>query len=461
MPDSFDHDAPQATISRRERRRQRLDRAIVLARRHGPTAPIWRKRVAILSGAVLLGLFAILFAGIADRANACFMALYRLAPWSPLILTPLGFAALVWLTRTLAPDAKGSGIPQIMAARLEPDKAMDSLASARTAIMKFVATIGALLVGASVGREGPTVQISAAIMAYAHRVLRMPVRASVIIAGGAAGVAAAFNTPLAGVTFAIEELAAAYEQRMTMLVMTAVLISGMVSLGLNGDYVYFGAMTDVLPLPSALMVIPVAGVIGGLAGGGFARLMLDFARSELSLFARMRSKPVWLAAGAGLIVAVTGCLTGFTWGTSYEPARLIITGVHAPYWFGPAKFIATLATAVSGLPGGIFAPSLATGAGVGNLLRLVFPAQAAGPVVLLGMVGYFTGVVRAPLTAVVILSEATASHGLLLPLLATAIIADWIASYVCEERLYHGLSKGFMPSASRREPGDPPGHSAT
>jgi H+/Cl- antiporter ClcA len=281
-------------------------------------------------------------------------------------------------------------------------------------------------------------------MAYAHKLFRVPIRASVMVAGGAAGVAAAFNTPLAGVTFAIEELAAAYEQRMTLLVMTAVLISGMVSLGLNGDYVYFGAVGATLPLAKAILVIPVAGVAGGLTGGLFSRFMLAFSLSQHPWLVTVRRRPVWTAAGMGLVVAAVGCATGLTWGTSYEPARLMISGANAPGWFGPAKFATTLATAVSGLPGGIFAPSLATGAGLGDLLRWFFPATAAGPVVLLGMVGYFTGVVRAPLTAVVILSEATASHGLLLPLLATAIIADWVAGFVCEERLYHGLSHAFM-----------------
>lgn len=136
-----------------------------------------------------------------------------------------------------------------------------------------------------------------------------------------------------------------------------------------------------------------------------------------------------------------------TWGTGYLPARLIILGNHAPFWFGPAKFVATLATAVSDMPGGIFAPSLATGAGLGDLLRVLSPAAAAGPVVRLGMIGYFTGVVRAPLTAVVIISEATASRGLLLPLLATALIAEVTSSLVCRERLYHGLSRGFTNAA--------------
>jgi len=426
------------------------DRWLILARRHGPAAPAWRNRAAILTGAILLGLVALVFAHLADWANHLFLALYRRAKWAPLLLTPAGFAALVWFTRRFAPDARGSGIPQIMAARADPEGAMQSLASARTAIVKFGLTIGGLLVGASVGREGPTVQISASIMGYAHRLFRVPLRASVMVAGGAAGVAAAFNTPLAGVTFAIEELAAAYEQRMTLLVMAAVLISGMVSLGLAGDYIYFGAMTDTLPIGQAILVSPVAGVVGGLAGGLFARAMLDFTRSPRRPLVWLRAHPVLTAAVAGAIVAIVGCTTGLTWGTSYEPARLIIIGNEAPAWFGPAKFLATLATAVSGLPGGIFAPSLATGAGLGDLLRHLFPLTAAGPVVLLGMAGYFTGVVRAPLTAVVIISEATASHGLLLPLLATALIADSVASLVCRERLYHGLSGAFLPKGASR-----------
>jgi H+/Cl- antiporter ClcA len=433
----------------------RFRNARELARRHGPTAPIWRHRAAILSGAVALGLVALLFAGAADWASGLFLRVVHVLWWAPLVATPAGFALLVWLTRRYAPAARGSGIPQIMAARLDPEGAMSSLASARTACAKFAMTIGALLLGASVGREGPTVQISATIMGYAHRLFRVPLRSSAMIAGGAAGVAAAFNTPLAGVTFAIEELAAAYEQKMTLLVMTAVLISGMVSLGLAGDYVYFGAMTDTLPLAPALLIVPVAGVIGGLTGGAFARAMLAFSRSAWAPLAAARERPVLTAAVMGLVVAAIGCATGLTWGTSYEPARLIITGADAPWWFGPAKFAATLATAVSGLPGGIFAPSLATGAGLGALLKGLFSGSAAGPVVLLGMTGYFTGVVRAPLTAVVIISEATASRGLLLPLLATALIGDATSSLVCPERLYHGLARAFVPAGHAPDEDEP------
>jgi H+/Cl- antiporter ClcA len=422
-----------------------LRRARVMTRRHGPEAMAWRRRIATLAGAILVGIVALLFADMADEANHIFIRIVARWWWAPLIVTPAGFMFVAWIALKFAPAAKGSGIPQVMAATKDPEASMRHLVSARTAIAKFFLTTSTLLFGASVGREGPTVQIAASIMGYAHRMLHVPLRASVFIAGGAAGVAAAFNTPLAGVAFAIEELAAAYEQRMTLLVMTAVLIAGMVSLGIAGDYVYFGAMRQTMGVKEALLVTPVAGIIGGIAGGLFSRLMLSFGSAQIAPIAWCRARPVAFALGCGIVVALLGVATGLTWGTGYQTARAIIEGQDVPIWFGVAKFLSTLATALSGLPGGIFAPSLSVGAGIGDMLRSLFPAYPPGAIVLLGMVAYFTGVVRAPLTAVIIISETTASRGLMMPLLASALVADFAAQLVCKEKLYHGLSQRFLP----------------
>ncbi|UXC91490.1 chloride channel protein [Sphingobium sp. RSMS] len=422
----------------------------LLLRRHGPEALVWRRRIAILGGAILTGLVALLFAHLADEASELFLELTKLRPEAPLLLTPLGFAAIVYVTRKWAPAASGSGIPQVMAASRDPDHGLKRLVSARIVSVKFVMTILALLLGASVGREGPTVQISASITAYAHRLMAIPLRASVYIAGGAAGVAAAFNTPLAGVAFAIEELAAAYEQRMAVLVMAAVLIAGMVSLGLAGDYVYFGVMRETLNVHQALVAAPAAGVIGGLAGGCFSRLMLSVAKGTTKPVRWLRERPILFATGCGFVVAFLGTVTGLTWGTGYQTANAVIAGGDVPIWFGAAKFMATLATAVSGIPGGIFAPSLSVGAGIGDLLRSIFPDHPSGAIILLGMVAYFTGVVRAPLTAVIIISETTASRGLMMPLLGSALIADFAAQLISKERLYHGLSKKFEGGVDRK-----------
>jgi H+/Cl- antiporter ClcA len=411
-----------------------------------PAAPLLRARLAAIAGAVILSLAATAFARSGEAAQRPFVALAAATPWLPLVLTPLLFTGIVALTRRYWPAARGSGIPQAIAAGHNPAASASSpLLSPATAVAKFFATLAMLFAGGAVGREGPTVQISAAIMVVVHRWLRVPVTAGVIIAGGAAGVAAAFNTPLAGVAFAIEELASAFEQKVAVFVMAAVMISGLVSLGVGGDYVYFGAMSQALPLRDVLLVAPIAGLGGGALGGLFSRALIALATSTQRLPSALRARPLLLAGGCGLVVAAAGVLThGQTWGTGYEQTRHLLAGGHAPLWFGPARFVATLATAVSGAPGGIFAPSLSVGAGLGVLIASLMPSSPAGAVVLLGMAGYFTGVVRAPLTAAIIMMEMTAERSMVLPLFATALIADWASARVCHPKLYHALSRQFL-----------------
>lgn len=410
-------------------------------------------------GAVALGLIALAFAWAADMAQEGFHRLLHAAPYAPLALTPSAFVLIVWITRRWFPQAKGSGIPQIIAAGEQPEHSVSrGLISVRVAAAKLLLTIVALLAGASVGREGPTVQIGAAVMAGAHRLLRVPITAAVIIAGGAAGVSAAFNTPLAGVAFAIEELAAAYEQRLALLVMGAVMVSGLVSLSLAGDYIYFGAVQRTLPVGMALMVAPIAGAVGGACGGGFSRLLLAVARATRGRIGWIKQRPLLFAGVCGLLVALIGLASGgLSWGTGYAPARAMMEGHPQPWWFAPAKFTATFLTSASGAPGGIFAPSLATGAGVGGLIAAASPPDIRSAVVMLGMIAYFVGVVRAPLTGVVIVSEMTADRAMILPLFLTAIVADFVAKAVCKERLYYGLSEEFRRKpAAGAEPDAPP-----
>jgi len=400
--------------------------------------------MATATGAILVGLVALLFAEAANKAIEIFRGHIASIRWLPLLVTPAGVMAIVLATRRFTPEGKGSGIPQVIAAADDPESSLGTLISLRVGIAKLLMTAAGLLAGASVGREGPTVQVSAAIMARVHRFFRVPLTPGVIIAGGAAGVAAAFNTPLAGVAFAIEELANAFEQRVAMLVMTAILIAGIVSLGIAGDYVYFGTMPATLGLGRTLIVAPVAGVLGGLFGGLFARLVLAITYHRKRYLGPLAKRPLLWALLCGLAIAAIGIATGVTWGTGYAEAKAAVEGAPESLWFGPGKFLATLLSTVAGLPGGIFSPSLATGAGVGNLLCLLFPNDPRGAVVLLGMIAYFTGVVRAPLTTVVIIVEATASRGMILPLFASALVADASARLVCKDKLYHALAREFV-----------------
>lgn len=404
----------------------------------------WRRRVATLAGAIAIGVVALAFARAGDLAIGTFESLVARWAWLPLILTPAIFVTCAWLTRVAAPAAAGSGIPQVVAA-VRNEEADDRLFSLRAGLAKITLTILALFGGASVGREGPTVQVGAAIMTATHRAAGAAIRRSVLIAGGAAGVAAAFNTPLAGIAFAIEELAIAYEQRMAALVMGAVILAGMTAQGIAGNYTYFGSIEATLPLHTVILAAPLAGLVGGALGGLFSRTLIS-TRQKVRASALFGPRPVVFALVCGLVVAGIGVASGgLTWGTGYEPARVALEGHSVSGWLGPAKFAATLATSLSGIPGGIFAPSLAVGAGFGEWLTWLFPADSHGAIVMLGMVAYFTGVVRAPLTAVIILTETTGNIGLLLPLFAAALVADWAGAMVCRERLYHALARDFLP----------------
>ncbi|WP_428332970.1 chloride channel protein [Novosphingobium sp.] len=412
-----------------------------------------RSRLAALTGAVLLAFVAIGFARCGDWVQAVFARTNAAHPLASLAMAPLLFMAVVWITRRTAPLARGSGIPQVMAAAEHPvGIAAGQSLGLGTATVKFFGTLAVLVAGGSAGREGPSVQIGAAIMRAVHRWMRVPLTSGIVIAGGAAGVAAAFNTPLAGIAFAIEELAAAFEQRVAMTVMAAVMLAGLVSLSLDGDYIYFGAMTATIAGTKMLTLMigagVVAGVFGGLLGGGFARILIAFAWSQGGWIARMRKRPIVLAGVCGVIVAATGYLSdGQSWGTGYATTRALLSGGAAPLSFGPTKFIATVATALSGAPGGIFAPSLSVGAGLGQWLSVAFtwffPGIAPGAFVLVGVAAYFTGVTRAPLTAVIIVMEMTADRGMILPLMAAALVADAVSTLVCKRKLYHALSLQF------------------
>jgi H+/Cl- antiporter ClcA len=432
--------------------RDRASRAGRLARhwlRPGP----WIRRLVFWGGAVATGAVAVAFARGSDIAlRFCHTAAQQNAFW-PWLAPPLGLALVAWLTRRVFPGAQGSGIPQTIAAlSLTASDARDRLLSMRIAVGKFLLTILGLASGASVGREGPTVQIGASIMHSLGRLARFPAAdldRGLILAGGAAGVAAAFNTPLAGIVFAIEELSRSFEERNSGTIFTAVILAGITSVALVGNYTYFGSTQASLPEPRMWLIVPICGVLGGLAGGIFARCMLRLRRGlPGGLGAMSAQSPVRFAFLCGLIVACLGwASSGATFGTGYAEARALVQQeAESNTWFPLAKAFATLASYATGIPAGIFAPSLAVGAGLGGTLSRYVHFAPGGAVVVLTMAAYFAGVVQAPLTSLVIVSEMTGNRSLTLPLMAVALIGRGASALVCRESLYRALASSFLSS---------------
>lgn len=416
---------------------------------------LWRRRLLFLAGGVCVGLAAVLMAKLADAAQDGFRRMLGLSPLLVLVLAPAGFALCAHLARTVFPNAQGSGIPQVIAARHTRDAGLrHALVSLKVAGGKIAVMTLGLLCGGSIGREGPTVQVGAAIMAAVGRLTpeRLP---GLMLAGGAAGVAAAFNTPLAGIVFGIEELGRAYESRSSGLVIAAIVAAGLTSLLLIGNYTYFGTTQAVLPPGRAWIAVPAIGLAGGLCGGLFSRIVILFARGVPgragALIAR---RPVVFAALCGLGVALCGLASGGTvYGTGYEEARAILHGdAPAALDFAPLKFLATVLSSISGIPGGLFAPSLAVGAGLGAGLHGLFADVPVGALVLIGMVSYLTGVLQAPITSFVIVTEMTQDHALVIPLMVAALAADAASKLVCRGGLYHALAELLLARSAPSAP---------
>ncbi len=406
----------------------------------------WQRRAIFVAGGLLVGVAAALLAIGADAAQHQFAFLAGRWPYAPLLVTPLGFGLAAALMRRVFPNTQGSGIPQAIAARqLATTKARAGLVGFRIAVGKVLLTLLGLLVGASIGREGPTVQVGASLMFSVGRLSprRQP---GLILAGAAAGVAAAFNTPLAGIVFGIEEMSRSFEARTSGLVLGTVILAGLTSIALLGDYTYFGTTSAALAYGVNWLAVPVCGVLGGLSGGLFSRILVLMANGLPGVVGRMiKSHPIAFAILCGFAVSLCGVLShGAVFGTGYAQARDLLHAGSQSFAFAPLKFAATALSSVSGIPGGIFSPSLAVGAGLGADIAPLFPSASMGAIVLLGMVSYFTGVVRAPITAFVIVSEMTGSHAMLVPLMSAALIAEGCSRLVAREGVYHALARQFL-----------------
>lgn len=410
---------------------------------------VWATRAIVMVAAAVAGLAVAGFTWLSERAFHLFSNLYQQQPWAPLLWLPLCCAAIVWLTRRYAPAAAGSGIPQVMAA-LEPQvdgAGLGHFVSLRLSVAKMVLTAWGFLAGLSLGREGPSVQVAAGILLTARRWL--PQRSAVtahglLVAGGAAGIAAAFNTPLGGIMFAIEELSRTPEQRSSGLLMSAIVLAGLMAVSIYGNASYFATIHVAgidwsLLLPGLLVAL-----LSGLAGGLFSRLLQSSLGGHgRDACSRLRQRrPVLFAACCGLALALTGMATGgATFGSGYSATHDMLAGTdNVPALFFPLKLVATWLTTWSGVPAGIFAPSLAIGAALGHDVALLLHSSHGPALIALGMAGFLAAATQAPLTSFIIVMEMVDGHAMVLSLMACTMVAR-TASRVVSQPLYPVLAR--------------------
>lgn len=423
-----------------------------------------------MTAAFLAGLVAVGYAQIFRIVERFFVRDVLPHPgWLPLI-TPVCIVSGWWMVSRFAPYAGGSGIPQVMAAmELEESETasglVNRLLSVRVAVVKIVSSLLCILGGGVAGREGPTLQVSASIFYFLGKRIKvwrstMAVE-SWILAGAAAGMAAAFNTPLGGIVYGIEELANKHFARVRTTVLTAVLIAGMVSVWLVGSYLYLGytavGKVSFRIVPAAI----VLGIVGGAVGALFGEAIFAFQRFLLRHFRIQRVRTgLGIALVCSFLLVGVGLVDDLAFGPGNRLTSEILAGrVHAGIETVLSRFVTTLVTYVSGCAGGIFAPSLALGASLGNWLSSWWHGENAVLLSLLGMIAVLTGVTLCPFTSFVLILEMTDRHSAIFAMMMTALAAQGSAHLITRHSFYEksrraittGLLRSLSPPANSED----------
>jgi chloride channel protein, CIC family len=413
-----------------EQRRRQLPRALVVGLVAGLIAVAFRRLLEILDAA------RIHLADVAHgHAIVCLVALVAFGA--------LGAAVAVFVVERFAPEASGSGIPHVKAVL----SGMRPMRSLRVIAVKFAGGLSGIGAGLALGREGPTVQMGAAVgsMVSAWFGATPRERRTLIAAGAGAGLTAAFNAPLAGLVFVLEEVqrdfapgvfAAAFIASATADVTTRLLI---------GQLPVFHFPTATIPALSTLPVSLLLGIAAGLLGVVFNRALLR----TLDLFQRLRGWPGWMrgaavGAGVGVVAWWAPHAVGGGNGLVVETLSGNVAGwALAPFF--ALRFALTMASYGCGAPGGIFAPLLVLGSEIGlaagKLAAFFFPLTVDHPEIfaVVGMGAYFSGIVRAPLTGIVLIVEMTGDYSLVLSLLVACLSAYGIADFARDEPVYEAL----------------------
>lgn len=410
----------------------------------------WKQRLIFWLGAIMVGLVIVMMTMLSEWAAQTYRVLALQYPWFHFVIPPVGLGFTAWLTFRFFPGSERSGIPQVKTALEFADnfKETAKLISLRIAIGKMFLPIMGLLSGASVGFGGPAVHVGASVMLSLGKVIKFPphyLEKGLILAGSAAGFAAMFSTPLAGIIFAVEEMGRTLEERISSLVLTAIIFSGVTAYALLNSYIYFEDESLIMPIGQSWFAIPLCGIIGGFLGGLFSKITIFGSR----LLKRTGISMVVIAIACGGIIATVNYFSnGATVGTGYQQTKAILHSAQAMEPSYPfLKMLATCATFFSGIPSGIFVPSLATGAGVGVDLANWFPIAPASAMILLSMTAYFSGMLQTPLTSFVIVMEMTNSHEIMIPLMATAFLASGTSKLIHSIPLYLALCEAYrLPS---------------
>lgn len=405
--------------------------------------------------AFLASLVCVVYAGLFKEAEGLYRRLAADHPSWTWVWTPLCLLGCWALVAFLAPEASGSGIPQVLAAndlKGEKDRPwVDRLLSLKGVAVKIAASLLAGLGGAVLGREGPTIHISASIFRGVSRLFRkfrvQTDESAWIVAGAAAGLAAAFNTPLGGIVFAIEEMSVHFKRFRTVLI-SSIIIAGLVSQWILGSYLYLGyPQINEFPF-SIFWPALLVGAVSGLFGAFYGQCL----KGVVTWRGRLKTKTqlALLALACGLVLAGLAYLDPHASGSGLDMMNSMLFKDEKAGWDLPFLRVAgSVVFYASGGAGGIFSPSLAAGACTGSFLDSLLNSGSPHLLILLGMAGFLTGVTRTPFTAFVLVVEMTDHHVAIFPIMLAALTAELVARPLSRESFYEWARGRFLPKGRK------------
>ncbi len=386
--------------------------------------------------------------------------------WLIFIIAPACFVAGWFVVKEFAPNAKGSGIPQIMAAIdlavPRHNEKVNRLLNLKIILTKVVSSLIMVFGGGIIGREGPTIQIAGSIFRKVNEWIpdNWPKvsKRNMIMTGAAAGLAAAFNTPLGGVVFAVEELAKTHIRFFRTALFTAVIIAGLTAQGMLGPYLYLGYPNvknlSVYIFFGVVLTAILSSICGSLMSKWILRIMRWKSKRNTS-----KQTIIFLVGGALMIAFLAYFISPKILGSGKElMTNVLFTNNKYEAWYiGLLKMFGIMVSFTSGAAGGVFAPSLSAGASIGAFIAGLFHVigSNANILILSGMVGFLTGVTRAPFTSAILVLEMTDRHNVIFHLLVAGMVASLVGMLVDKHSLYEHLKLQYYKEALQAEASEP------
>lgn len=411
---------------------------------------------------LITGVIAVFYAKTFVIAEKLTTIIFNYHGWLLFIVSPVCFVLSWWLVRKFAPHSRGSGIPQVMAAvelaNPKNNSKIKKLLSFRIIIIKFLSSIVMAIGGGVIGREGPTIQIAGSVFRKTNELLpgwwpRIS-KKNMIMTGAAAGLAAAFNTPLGGIVFAVEELTKMHLNRFKSAIFTGVIIAGLTAQSFLGSYLYLGYPTVKEISNSIIFAVILVAVIAGFMGSGMSKIIWHILKWKEKFKSDIHHIGFLLFCSltiASLAYFVNDSVLGS--GKALMMSTLF-TGEKYTEWYMPLlRTLGPVLSFTTGASGGIFAPGLCSGATIGSVFAglLQLSDSDTNLMILAGMVAFLTGITRAPFTSAILVLEMTDRNSLILHLMIAGIVASFVSALVDKKSVYDYLKHKYVQESLHEE----------